>query len=66
MESILNKLKLILTDGSILQKLGFMVGGLIIFRFMSAIPLPGIDAIRLEAFFNQSQFLGFLDVFSEK
>lgn len=64
MSAFFEKLRLILTDAGILRKLAFMVAGLIAFRFMSTIPLPGIDAARLEAFFGQSQFLGFLDVFS--
>jgi preprotein translocase subunit SecY len=64
MQDLFQKLKLILTDASILRKLGFMVAGLAIFRFMSTIPLPGIDAARLQAFFGQSEFLGFLNVFS--
>lgn len=64
MGSFFEKLRLILTDGGILTKLGFMVAGLIAFRFMSVIPLPGIDALRLQEFFGQSQFLGFLNVFS--
>lgn len=64
MSTFFNKLKLILTDRTILRKLGFMVAGLIVFRFMSVIPLPGVDTLRLEAFFTQSQFLGFLNVFS--
>jgi preprotein translocase subunit SecY len=58
------KLRLILTDGSILTRLGFMLAGLIVFRLMSVIPLPGIDQLRLEAFFSDSALLGFLNVFS--
>ncbi len=64
MQAFFQKLKLILTDASILQKLGFMVAGLVVFRFMSTIPLPGIDAARLQAFFGQSELFGFLNVFS--
>ena len=64
MNAFFSKLHLILTDPGILRKLGFMVGGLVVFRLMSVIPLPGIDATRLQAFFGESQFLGFLNVFS--
>lgn len=64
MSSFFQKLKLILTDASLLQKLGLMVAGLVVFRFMSTIPLPGVDQFQLQAFFGQSQFLGFLNVFS--
>lgn len=64
MQAFFQKLRLILTDASILRKLGFMVAGLVAFRFMSTIPLPGIDSARLQAFFGQSDLLGFLNVFS--
>lgn len=37
---------------------------LILFRFFSAIPIPGIDADRLRAFFASNQLFGFLSVFS--
>ncbi|MCL9971881.1 MAG: preprotein translocase subunit SecY [Candidatus Pacebacteria bacterium] len=64
MSTFFAKLKLILTDASILRKLGYMVAGLILFRLMATIPLPGIDHARLEAFFSDSALLGFLNVFS--
>lgn len=64
MQTLFQKLRLIFTDPSLLKKLGFMVAGLVAFRFMSTIPLPGIDAARLQAFFGQSDILGFLNVFS--
>lgn len=64
MGAFIEKLRLILTDAGILRKLAFMVAGLVVFRFMSVIPLPGVDAAQLQAFFGQSQFLGFLNVFS--
>ncbi|MBU6310658.1 preprotein translocase subunit SecY [Patescibacteria group bacterium] len=64
MQALTQKLRLILTDPSIMRKLGFMIGGLILFRALAVIPLPGIDALRLETFFAQSQALGFLNVFT--
>ncbi len=64
MGNLFQKLKLILTDASILTKLGFMLGGLILFRFLSIIPLPGVDQLQLQALFSDSSLLGFLNVFS--
>lgn len=64
MGTLFQKLSLILTDASILRKLGFMVGGLLIFRFMSTIPLPGVDHTQLQTLFQDSSLLGFLNVFS--
>jgi preprotein translocase subunit SecY len=64
MGTFLAKLKLILTDRGILQRLGFMVAALVVFRLMATIPLPGIDQAQLDAFFANSNLLGFLNVFS--
>mgnify|MGYP001584426287 CR=1 FL=1 len=41
-----------------------VAGLLIVFRLLAAIPIPGIDLIRLQQFFNSNQLLGFLNVFS--
>ncbi len=41
----------------------FIVAGLLIcFRILAAIPIPGIDPIRLKEFFGSSQLFGFLGV----
>jgi len=37
---------------------------LLVTRVISHIPLPGVDITQLEAFFNQSQVFGLLDMFS--
>lgn len=37
---------------------------LIVFRLFAAIPIPGIDLIRLREFLGSNQLLGFLNVFS--
>ncbi|MFQ5540773.1 MAG: preprotein translocase subunit SecY [Candidatus Paceibacteria bacterium] len=58
------KLKLVATDGALLKRLGFIVVALVIFRVLAAIPVPGIDPIRLEQFFQNNQFLSFLNIFS--
>ncbi|RJQ29579.1 preprotein translocase subunit SecY [Candidatus Parcubacteria bacterium] len=48
-----------------LRKKVFIVGGLLlVYRLFAAIPTPGVDAERLEAYFNSNQFLGFLNFFS--
>ena len=36
----------------------------IVFRFLSNIPIPGIDTFQLEGFLSQNQFLGVLNIFS--
>lgn len=35
-----------------------------VFRALSTIPIPGIDADRLQAFFSSNEFLGLLNLFS--
>ncbi len=64
MGTFFKKLSLILTDLPLLTKLGFMLVGLLIFRFLAVIPLPGVNQVQLEAFFQSSQLFGFLNVFS--
>ncbi|MBI4034115.1 MAG: preprotein translocase subunit SecY [Candidatus Brennerbacteria bacterium] len=37
---------------------------LLVFRVFAAIPIPGIDAVRLNEFFSSNQLFGFLNIFS--
>lgn len=46
------------------SKILVITGLLIGFRAMAAIPLPGIDLIRLRELFSSNQLLGFLNIFS--
>ena len=62
--TFLAKARLVLGDQSLLFKMGFVVVALVVFRFLAAIPVPGVDALRLEQFFSNNQFLGLLNVFS--
>lgn len=64
MNAFFRKLKLILTDRELLGRIGFLVGALIIFRLLAAIPIPGINAAELQQFFSNNQFLGLLNIFS--
>lgn len=64
MDAFFKKLKLIATDPDLLRRLGFVVAALIVFRFLAAIPVPGIDPARLAQFFSNNQFLGLLNIFS--
>ncbi|MDP3956626.1 MAG: preprotein translocase subunit SecY, partial [bacterium] len=43
----------------------FFVGALlVVYRMLAAIPIPEVDATRLQQYFGANQFLGFLDFFS--
>lgn len=37
---------------------------LVVFRFLAAIPIPGVDVERLRVFFGSNQIFGFLNLFS--
>lgn len=58
------KLRLVFTDSALRTRVLFLMGAFFVFRFLSAIPIPGIDHIRLEQFFANNQFFGLLSVFS--
>ncbi len=64
MQNFLNKLKLVWTDKSLRNRLLFVLGALIVFRLFAAIPIPGIDALALNRFLSNNQFLGILNIFS--
>jgi preprotein translocase subunit SecY len=42
----------------------FVLGALVVFRALAAIPIPGVDQTVLEQFFTNNQFLGLLNIFS--
>jgi len=46
------------------NKILFVAGILIVYRILSAIPIPGVDAGKLQNYFNSNQLLGFLNFFS--
>ncbi len=45
-------------------KILFTLGMLAIYRFVSHIPIPGINTVQLNELFENNQLLGFLDLFS--
>jgi preprotein translocase subunit SecY len=63
-EKALHKLKLVFTDPAIRVRLLFLLGALVVFRFLAAIPIPGVDKNALASFFQNNQFFGLLNVFS--
>jgi len=64
MEKFFSKIKLVWTDSSLRKKILFVFGALVVFRLLSAIPIPGIDAVALSRFLNNNQFFGILNIFS--
>lgn len=58
------KVKIAFTDKYIRDRILAVLVGLIIFRFLSTVPIPGIDSFQLQNFLGDNQFLGLLNVFS--
>ena len=46
------------------NKILFVLGIFVIFRLMANIPIPGIDASRLQAFFEGNQLFGLINLFT--
>ncbi len=64
MNTFWSKISLIWNDKELRNRVFFVFGMLVIFRFISNIPIPGVDVLKLRALFSSNQFFGLLDVFS--
>lgn len=64
MDKFFAKLKLLLTDRGLRNRILFVLGALALFRVFAAIPIPGVNVEQLEQFFSNNQFLGLLNIFS--
>ena len=63
-DTFIRKLKLIVQDETLRKRVLFVLGALVVFRILAAIPIPGINAAELSTFLNNNQFFGLLNVFS--
>jgi len=61
---MLDKLKLIIKDNALRNRILFVLVALVIFRILANIPIPSVDATALAQFFGDNQFLGLLNIFS--
>ncbi len=52
------------TDATLRKRVLFVLFALIVFRLLSAIPIPGIDTVALNRFLANNQFFGILNIFS--
>lgn len=64
MQQFIHKLHIIVTDKAIRNRLLFVIGALVVFRALAAVPIPGVDILVLEQFFQNNEFLGLLNIFS--
>ena len=46
------------------EKILFILGVLVVYRFAANIPLPGVDVLALRSMFEENQLLGLLNIFS--
>lgn len=60
----MNKLLQIFKIPDLRKKIFYVLLGLVAFRVLGAIPIPGIDAVKLAQFFNSNQIFGFFNLFS--
>ncbi|MEX0918394.1 MAG: preprotein translocase subunit SecY [Candidatus Paceibacterota bacterium] len=64
MNKFWDKLRLIITDANLKKRILFILGILVLFRFGASVPIPGVDVLALEQFFQDNQFFGLLNIFS--
>lgn len=64
MNTALQKLHLIFTDPVLRFRILFIFGAFAVFRLLAALPIPGVDPVRLAQFFSNNEFFGLLSVFS--
>ncbi|MDI6734047.1 MAG: preprotein translocase subunit SecY [Patescibacteria group bacterium] len=60
----MNKFLQIFKIPDLRKKILMVLFWLLVFRLLATIPIPGIDAQKLEEFFSSNQLFGFLNVFS--
>lgn len=64
MNSFIHKTKLVLGDKILRNRIIFTLFVLVLFRLMAVIPVPGIDAAKLQQFISGNDFFGLLNIFS--
>jgi preprotein translocase subunit SecY len=63
-DAFVRKLKIITEDETLRSRILFVLGALVVFRLLAAIPIPGVNASVLQSFLSNNQFFGLLNVFS--
>lgn len=64
MNSFFEKIKLVVSDTTLRQRVFFTLAALVVFRLFSAVPIPGVDSLRLQSFLANNEFFGLLNIFS--
>jgi preprotein translocase subunit SecY len=66
MQNFFKKISLIIKDSSLRNRIIFVAVALVVFRLLSVIPVPGIDSLKLQAFFASpaGDIFGLFNIFS--
>lgn len=64
MNTALRKINTIFSDPVLRFRIFFIFAAFALFRVLAAIPIPGVDEVRLSQFFANNQFFGLLSIFS--
>ena len=64
MKNFFYKFGLILQDKALRTRIFITLGALVLFRFLSIIPIPGVNETALASLFANNEFLGLLNLFS--
>lgn len=59
-----HKLKIIFSDSALRNRILFLIGAIAAFRFLAAIPIPGVNRGAIDQFFAGNQYFGLLNIFS--
>jgi len=62
--TFVTKINLMARDKSLRKRILFTLAALALFRLLATIPIPGVDAARLQQFLSNNQFFGLFNVFS--
>jgi preprotein translocase subunit SecY len=64
MSAFFQKAKLLFTDRTLRNRILFVIGIFFVFRFLAAIPIPGVDPAGLTKVLQSNQLLGLFNVLS--
>jgi preprotein translocase subunit SecY len=64
LSNFFHKLGIIASDRVLRNRIVFLILAIVVFRFLAAIPIPGVNQAALAQFFSANAYLGLLSVFS--
>jgi preprotein translocase subunit SecY len=62
--NFLQKIKLIIQDASLRNRILFVMLAFLLFRLLAVVPVPGVSSIQIENFLSNNQFFGLINIFS--